>query len=213
MTEETETTNGTPTPEPTAPAQPAQPEKTFTQAELNQILTDRLKREREKHADYDQLKAAADKLKQIEESQLSEQDKLKKQLDELKTRAERAEQVARVKAMEVAATAAAARLGFYDPGIVIRLIDSGLVEFDDHGDPKNVAELVKALADEHKYLIKQAGQGLEPFNPAGGGGPLRETDQQRRQRLQSGGGTSFFDERNATQHGGGVVWPKPKPET
>jgi hypothetical protein len=34
-------------------------EKTFTQAELDAVVRDRLKREREKYADYDTLKAAA----------------------------------------------------------------------------------------------------------------------------------------------------------
>jgi hypothetical protein len=37
-------------------------EKTFTQAELDAVVKDRLKREREKYADYDAVKAKATKL-------------------------------------------------------------------------------------------------------------------------------------------------------
>lgn len=54
------TENTTTTPEggsTTTPAPPA--EKTFTQADVERIIADRLKRERDKYADYDQLKAKA----------------------------------------------------------------------------------------------------------------------------------------------------------
>lgn len=51
------------------------PEKTFTQAELDAIISDRLKREREKHADYDTLKEKAQKLDEIEEKNKSELEK------------------------------------------------------------------------------------------------------------------------------------------
>lgn len=46
--------------EPTTPAaEGQQPERTFTQAEMNAIISDRLSRERSKYADYDDLKAKA----------------------------------------------------------------------------------------------------------------------------------------------------------
>ena len=46
--------------EPTAPAaEGQQAERTFTQAEMNAIISDRLSRERSKYADYDDLKAKA----------------------------------------------------------------------------------------------------------------------------------------------------------
>ena len=86
------TSNGTPTPEqPTTPATTPAPEKTFTQTELNQLIADRLKRERDKHADYDQLKAAADELAKIKESQLSETEKLTRRLADLEAAKAQAE--------------------------------------------------------------------------------------------------------------------------
>lgn len=50
-------------------------EKTFTQAELDAVVKDRLKREREKYADYDAVKAKATKLDEIEAANKSELEK------------------------------------------------------------------------------------------------------------------------------------------
>lgn len=46
--------------------------KTFTQEEVDSIVRDRLQRERAKHADYDALKAKAEKFDEFEEAQKSE---------------------------------------------------------------------------------------------------------------------------------------------
>ena len=46
--------------------------KTFTQEEVDSIVRDRLQRERAKHADYDTLKAKAEKFDEFEEAQKSE---------------------------------------------------------------------------------------------------------------------------------------------
>lgn len=47
-------------------------ERTFSQAEVDAIVGDRLKRERMKYADYDSLKEKATKLDEIEEANKSE---------------------------------------------------------------------------------------------------------------------------------------------
>ena len=47
-------------------------EKTFTQAEVDAIVSERLKRDRAKYADYEAIKAKADKLDEIEEASKSE---------------------------------------------------------------------------------------------------------------------------------------------
>jgi len=59
-----------------------QPDKTFTQAELEAIIADRLKREREKYKDYSDLKKAAEEYQKLKESQMSEQEKLQAKLAE-----------------------------------------------------------------------------------------------------------------------------------
>ena len=58
-------------------------EKTFTQAELDQIISDRLKREREKYPDYEALKEKAQRLDQIEEDAKSELQKATERAERL----------------------------------------------------------------------------------------------------------------------------------
>lgn len=67
-------------------------EKTFTQAEVDAIVGDRLKRDRAKYSDYEDLKAKAGKYDQLEEASKSELQKaiergnaLQTELDALKS--------------------------------------------------------------------------------------------------------------------------------
>lgn len=80
-------------------------EKTFTQSEMDAIIGDRLKRERAKYADYDELKGKAAKYDEAVEASKSELDKaveerdrLRAELDGMKAERERAEQVAKAAA-------------------------------------------------------------------------------------------------------------------
>ena len=70
----------------TPPESPAG--KTFTQAELDAILTDRLARERAKYPDYEALKAKAAKFDAAEEAGKSELQKLTEQAAKEKARAD-----------------------------------------------------------------------------------------------------------------------------
>ena len=97
--------------------QPAASERTFTQAEMDSIIGERLKRAREKYADYDELKAKAAKFDEAEEASKSElqkaveeRDRLKAKLDKLEAEAERAEQVAKVAAEQGVDAALLARM-------------------------------------------------------------------------------------------------------
>ena len=83
----------------------AETERTFTQDEVNKLMGELRAKERAKHADYDELKAKAAKLDEIEEASKSElqkaveeRDKLKSELDKLQAEREHAEKVARVAA-------------------------------------------------------------------------------------------------------------------
>ena len=86
---------------PTQSAQSAETERTFTQSEMDAIIGDRLKRERAKYADYEELKGKAAKYDEAEqaaksdlEKAVEERDALKAQLDEMKAEKARAEAVA-----------------------------------------------------------------------------------------------------------------------
>ena len=80
----------------TTPEQTAeQPERTFTQAEVDAIVGDRLKRERAKYSDYDELKAKAEASvteKDDLQKATTRVDELQKQLDAL-TEANRAREL------------------------------------------------------------------------------------------------------------------------
>lgn len=54
-------------------------DRTFTQADLDRIVAERLGRERSKYGDYDQLKAAAEELAALKDAQASEAEKATKQ--------------------------------------------------------------------------------------------------------------------------------------
>lgn len=82
-----------------------QAERTFTQAEMEAIIGERLKRERSKYADYAEVKAKAAKFDEAEQANKSElqkaveeRDKLRTELEKLQAEAARAEQVAKVAA-------------------------------------------------------------------------------------------------------------------
>ena len=60
-------------------------EKTFTQSELNAIISDRLKRESEKYADYETLKEKASRFDEIEEASTTELQKANERAAKLET--------------------------------------------------------------------------------------------------------------------------------
>lgn len=70
--------------EPVDPPAEADEGRTFTQADLDRIVAERLAREKAKFSDYDDLKAQAGKLAEIEDANKSELDKLREEYDALK---------------------------------------------------------------------------------------------------------------------------------
>lgn len=208
-----QTTNPTPDPTPVVPT--AQPEKTFTQAELERQLGERLARERAKYADYEELKAAKTKLEELEAGQLSERDKLQKQIEKLEKKAAEAEaralekeRLAQETLIRSAVLSEASKLGFANPEDAYLLLAQKPTIGED-GQPAGVAEAIKALAESRPYLIRGTQSRIptgEPFNPSGQQGQLRETDEQRRARL-FGGRRRNFDPEEMKRRGGGVVWP------
>lgn len=81
---------------------PAEPERTFTQSEMDAIIGDRLKRERAKYADYEEAKAKAAQYDAAQEAAKSdlekaveERDKLRARLDALEAEKAHADAVAK----------------------------------------------------------------------------------------------------------------------
>lgn len=145
-------TEPSPTPDP-APAPPA-PDRTFTQADVDRIVAERVARAKtEPPADYAQLQAAAKKLADIEAAQLTETERLTKALAEADAKATASDERARNALQRAAVVAAAQRAGAVDPDAVVALLDRSAVTVADDGTVTGADDAVKALLAEKLYLV------------------------------------------------------------
>ncbi|ETT64940.1 hypothetical protein BSK66_07970 [Paenibacillus odorifer] len=179
---------GDPDPDPT-------PDKTFTQAELDLIVADRLARERkkaEKFADYDELKTKLTALEQAEaeraKSDLTEAERLTADLEAARIKAQEAEERgsaaittankrlinAEFKALAREMNVPADRLA-----AALKLADLGAASVDDEGNPVGVKEAVEALIAAEPYLVAETKP--KPIGGGGGGNP----DEDERKTLEA----------------------------
>ena len=116
-----------------------------TDKELHALRTKagRLERELEALRKADEDRKNAD---------LSEVEKLKKELAEKNAAIEAASAQAKAGRLAGASLAAAARLGFADPEDAQRFLDADAIEWDDSGAPKNVQALLEAVLKAKPYL-------------------------------------------------------------
>ena len=146
---------------------PADPQpKAFSQDEVDRLIADRLKRERNKYADYDELKAKVTENEKAEEerkkAELSVTERLEAERAEALERAQKAEQ-----AKEAALTAANQRLIKAEFKAIARelnvrtdaledayvLANLTSVSVDDNDNPVGVEDAVKALLTNKPYLV------------------------------------------------------------
>ncbi len=118
--------------------QGAPAEKTFTQSEMDAIIGDRLKRERAKYADYEDAKAKAAKLDELEAANKSELEKAVEERDALKAR------LAEMEADKAHADAVAKAAAEHGVDAVLLGRMSGDVE-------ENAAYLKQTMANAPKY--------------------------------------------------------------
>jgi hypothetical protein len=130
--------------------------RSFTQAELDKIVQDRIARERKKYEGYDELKRKAAAYDEVEEAQRSE-------LDKAIARAEKAEQAAadataraNSTLIDAAVVAEGAKLGARNPGLLRKLIDTEAVAIGDDGQVTGVTEALEALLAENPELVGKA---------------------------------------------------------
>lgn len=138
---------------PPADPPPPKPDKTFTQAELDAIVTDRLKREGQKYSDYDTLKAQAAKVQEFEEAQKTELQKANEARESADKRALEADARANTALKRASILAAAAIQGSADPEVIVTLlINSDKIVVDKDGNVTGAQDVVKALLDEKTFL-------------------------------------------------------------
>lgn len=179
-----------PEPEPTEPpAEPnadTEPQKTFTQEELDKIVADRIARERKKYdkfSDYDELKKKAEEYEKAEDerkkAEMTAQERLEAEKAEAQRKAQEAEEAA-----QRAMTAANQRLVksefkllAKEAGIradaledAFKLADVSGVTVDEDGNVDGVKAVIESLIAGKPYLVEQAKKEPKivgaPSNPA-----------------------------------------------
>lgn len=137
---------------------PAPPGKSFTQEELDAAL----EAERKKYADYEELKKSKAELDKLKKSQLSESEKLKKELDDTKAELEKAK--GETKAMQLSQLKAklCAEAGL-PAGLSDRLVG------EDEASIKKDIENLKKIVD----VQPAGGKGTPPNGEKGGQEPRK----------------------------------------
>lgn len=178
------------------PTEPVEPTKTFTQAELDEIVTKRLERERkkfDKFADYDDLKAKASEYEQkLEEkrlAELSEQERLqeiaKKHEEEKQSLAQQlADLQAQNEREKITNEFIKAAPGVNIPtdriDAALKLADLSAVKVGDNG-VEGLDEVLNTLVDSYKFLaeVKKPQQPIgDPSNDGAGKDNTKTAEQQ-----------------------------------
>jgi hypothetical protein len=89
---------------PVGEATGGQESKTFTQADVDRIITERLDRVTKKYGDLDTLKSKAEKADELEKAQMTAQQRAEAERDEATKRAVAAEELARSRTIQLALT-------------------------------------------------------------------------------------------------------------
>lgn len=194
-------------------------EQTFTQADIDRIVQERLERERQKHqktvadkyGDYDELKTAAARLQEIEDANKSEAEKaaerlakMEKQLAEFQSQNARLAEERQQALIQAQVVAKATTMQFNDPTDAYRMLDLSKIEIGEDGTIGGIDEQLEALSESKPYLLRnQQRATVSPTNP-GKGRDVGETDAERRARLFGGGDTPIGAGKAP---GGGVFMP------
>lgn len=185
------------------PAQEAVTTPQDTPAEQPQVDDSEIKRLRKEAAQYrTELRKAEAELQARKEAEMSEAERLAKRAED----AEKAAQAAadRIKAANLkAAVVQAATDAGISPDLAAPLVKDS-VEFDEDGEPTNVTDLLKGLAESHPELVKRTLAAGQTPN-AGKQGPPAETDEQRLARIW---GNRGGEDPTRGGLGGGVYMPE-----
>lgn len=134
--------------------------QTYTQDQIDAMIANRLERERKKFADYDELKKAAEKLRELEQAQLSEQERIAAELETEKQARQQAEQIAeqarneaRATLLRAAVLAEAGRQRARVPDDAWRLVDQSLLTLSEEGTVSGAEQAVKTLIEAGRLPV------------------------------------------------------------
>lgn len=141
-----------------------------SQEDFNRRLSDRLRREREKFSDYDDLKNKASKYDKAVEEARSEQEKA---VEEARREGETsALGKANERLVRSEARAIAAEAKFRNPQLAVGAIDLTGIKVNDDGsvDSAAIKTLLKELSDSEPYLVDDGKGKPRPDHSQGGDG-------------------------------------------
>lgn len=148
--------------------------RTFTEAELQAVVRDRLERQRSQFADYDKLKEAAGQWEEHRLAQMSELEKAQTRIVELERASAEAQEQAAQTLIRSAFLAEAVKLGATHPEDAYLLAELDGVNLDEGGKVVGVTEAVAALAEAGRLVM--AGKAKAPNLDGGAGSGTRTGD-------------------------------------
>lgn len=171
---------------------PESAEKTFTQAELDELIAKRIERERKKFADYDELKSKLSEFEsQAEEKRQSELTDLQKaqeqaqqfeaKVQELTAQLEAERTKSQDQAIKATYKQVASSFGIVDVEAALILSDLSAVSFDENGEVTGVEDAVKKLVEHKPYLV--AKKQMQPIGTATNGGSSGQSEKTAEQLL------------------------------
>jgi len=152
---------------------PADPpaDRTFTQQQVDSMIRERVARlKAEPPADYEDLKAKAAKLEEIETANQSDLEKERDRAAKAEERATKIEAEAREIRVRAALVAEAAKPGrnIVDIDAAIALLDRDALDLDADGNPTNIASAMDSLLKAKPFLVaSDGGADLGARDPGG----------------------------------------------
>lgn len=130
-----------------------EPERTFSASDVDRIVRERLARAKTKPPDdYEELKAKAARLTELEQANQTELEKAQARAVELEQKATDASARAQEALLRSAVVSEAARKNVVDPEAAFALLDRAALELDADGAPTNIADAMDALLKNKPYL-------------------------------------------------------------
>jgi len=167
-------------------------EKTFTQAELDEIIAKRIARVEKKYEGFDDLKTKLSEYEsQAEEKRQSELTDLQKaqeqaqqfeaQLAELKSQVEAKDKAIRDQAIRNEFIKVASSANIIDVDAAMALSDLSAVELGEDGKVNGVDDVIKTLVEHKPYLV--AKKQMQPIGTATNGGSSGQSEKTAEQLL------------------------------
>lgn len=152
-------------------------ERTFTQADVDRIVQERLARQKAQFAGYDELKQKAEQFDELQQQQMTELERANQRAAQLEQELADATASRKESLLRASVVGEAAKRNVVDPDAAIALIDRALLEFDQQGNPTNVATAMDSLLEQRPYLVAAQGgaRGNADLGARGTSGPEQLT--------------------------------------